>query len=60
MTEITPEALYQKKVIKKNDKIKVLGGGEITIALQVTSHAVSASAKQAIEEKGGSVNLPGA
>ena len=60
MTEISPESLHSKRIIKKNDKIKILGRGEINSSIQVTSHAISASAKQAIEEKGGSVNLVGA
>lgn len=60
MTEITPESLLAKRIIKKNDKIKILGRGEVSSAVKVTSHAISASAKQAIEEKGGSVNILGA
>ena len=60
MTEITPEALISKRLIKKNDRIKILGKGELTSAVQVTSHAASASAKQAIEKNGGTINLLGA
>ena len=60
MTEISPESLYAKRIIKKRDKIKILGRGELTASVKVTSHAISASAKQAIEEKGGSVNILGA
>ncbi|MEZ4931660.1 MAG: uL15m family ribosomal protein [Saprospiraceae bacterium] len=60
LTEITPESLLSKRLIKKNDKIKILGKGELTSAVQVTSHAVSASAKQAIEKNGGTINLLGA
>ena len=60
MTEISPESLIEKRLIKRNDRIKILGKGEINTAVKVTSHAISASAKQAIEEKGGSVNILGA
>ena len=60
MTEISPDSLREKNLIKRNDRIKILGKGEINCAVQVTSHAISASAKQAIEEKGGSVNILGA
>ena len=60
MTEISPDSLREKNLIKRNDRIKILGKGKIDCAVQVTSHAVSASAKQAIEEKGGSVNILGA
>jgi large subunit ribosomal protein L15 len=60
LTDINPESLFAKRLIKRNDKIKILGRGELNSSVTVTSHAVSASAKQAIEEKGGSVNLIGA
>ncbi|MCC6724528.1 MAG: 50S ribosomal protein L15 [Saprospiraceae bacterium] len=57
LTDITPTALHANGIIGKNDRVKVLGRGEVTSAVKVTAHAVSATAKQAIEEKGGSVNL---
>ena len=56
-TDITLEALQANGIIGKSDKIKILGRGELNSAVKVTAHAVSATAKQAIEEKGGSVNL---
>ena len=56
-TDITLEALQANGIIGKNDRIKILGRGELNSAVKVTAHAVSATAKQAIEEKGGSVNL---
>lgn len=40
-------------LVSKNDQVKVLGRGEITKALEVTAHAFSASAKEAIEKAGG-------
>lgn len=55
--DITPEALQSNGIVGKNDRIKILGRGELKAAVNVVSHAVSATAKQAIEEKGGSVNL---
>ena len=58
--EITPEVLSSNGITKKRDLVKVLGRGELKGAVSITVHAVSASAKQAIEEKGGSVNLVGA
>lgn len=60
ITEITPEVLNANGIIKKRDLVKILGRGELNGAVTITAHAVSASAKQAIEEKGGSVNLVGA
>lgn len=38
----------------KNDRIKILGRGELTAKVDVKVHAFSASAKTAIESKGGS------
>ena len=44
---------------KKNQPLKILGHGEITKALQVEVHAVSASAKTKIEKAGGKVTVLG-
>lgn len=44
-------------LIAKNDKVKVLGRGEINNTLTVTAHAFSDSAKTSIEKAGGSTNL---
>jgi len=47
------------QVIKENDLagkhelVKILGRGELSIKLDVTAHAFSASAKKAIEDQGG-------
>ena len=57
LKDVTVDALYEKRIIKKGDKVKVLGNGELNSAVNVTVHAISASAKSAIESKGGSVTL---
>ncbi|PPK85382.1 LSU ribosomal protein L15P [Neolewinella xylanilytica] len=57
LSEITPVTLYDLGVVKKNDRIKVLGNGEVSTALTVTAHAASASAKEAIEKAGGSLTI---
>jgi large subunit ribosomal protein L15 len=44
-------------LIARNDKLKVLGRGEVTGALEITAHACSATAKAAIEAKGGKVTI---
>jgi large subunit ribosomal protein L15 len=54
---ITTENLVANGLAKKNDRIKILGGGELSAKLDVTAHAISSSAKEAIEAKGGNVNL---
>ncbi|WKZ66178.1 MAG: 50S ribosomal protein L15 [Flavobacteriales bacterium] len=53
LTAIDPEVLRANGIIAKNDKLKVLGRGELTGALTITAHAFSATAKAAIEAKGG-------
>jgi len=51
------ETLVGKGIVKKKDKVKILGRGEVSSALTVTAHAFSASAKEAIENKGGSATV---
>ncbi len=51
------DALISAGIVRKNDKVKILGTGELTAKLAVTAHAVSSAAKEAIEALGGSVNL---
>ena len=56
LTDINMEALVAHGIASKNDKIKVLGGGELKSRLDVTAHHFSASAVEAIEKLGGTVN----
>jgi large subunit ribosomal protein L15 len=53
LSAIDPTVLYDNGLIANNDKLKVLGRGELKSALTVTAHAFSATAKAAIEAKGG-------
>ena len=52
---ITPEFLVQHGMASKNDKIKILGRGELKAKVTVKVHAFSETAKAAIEQAGGSV-----
>ncbi len=54
---ITVEDLVAKGAVRKNQPVKVLGQGEISVAVQVTAERVSASAKEKIEAAGGSVTI---
>jgi large subunit ribosomal protein L15 len=45
--------LVENGVVGKNDKVKVLGRGELKAKVSVEAHAFSASATQAIEKVGG-------
>jgi large subunit ribosomal protein L15 len=51
------EFLRKKNVIRKREKVKVLGNGKLERKLTVEANAVSASAKTAIEELGGSITI---
>lgn len=56
--EVTPETLKAAGMVKKlGDGLKVLGGGELGVSLQVKAHAFSASAREKIEAAGGSVEV---
>jgi large subunit ribosomal protein L15 len=54
IAEITPEVLIKNGYASKTDRIKILGRGELKSKVTVTAHAFSATAKSAIEAKGGS------
>lgn len=53
LQEITPEVLRAHGLIAKNDIVKILGRGKLTIKLDVKAHAFSTTAVKAIEELGG-------
>ena len=54
--EATLEAMVEKGLIKNTrTDVKVLGQGELTKKLAVTAHSFSASAREKIEQAGGSV-----
>jgi large subunit ribosomal protein L15 len=55
--EVTVADLVAKGAVRKNQLVKVLGTGEITVALQVSVDAVSSSAKEKIAAAGGTVTV---
>ena len=56
--EVTPEALKAMRLIRSiRIDVKVLGVGELTKALTVHAHGVSASAREKIEAAGGTIVL---
>ena len=52
---ITVDTLIEKRFVSKNDRVKILGSGTLTQALEVTAHAFSKSAAAAIEAQQGKV-----
>ena len=57
IADITQEIFCNNGLAGKKDLIKVLGRGEVKSKLTVSAHAFSASAKSAIENAGGTVNI---
>ena len=49
------DALVAAGAVRKDRPVKVLGGGDISVAVQVSAHHFSGSAKSKIEAAGGSV-----
>ena len=57
--EVTVETLRAAGLVGSLRKpVKILGNGDLDVALQVTAHAFSASARKKIEDAGGTVTIP--
>ena len=59
-TEITPELLFENKILNKNKAkagIKILGDGEITKKLTVKAHKFTKSAEEKITAQGGKAEV---
>ncbi len=59
ISTIDYEVMRSLRLLRQDDKVKILANGEITKPLTVQAHAFSASAKKAIEDAGGTVNIIG-
>lgn len=55
--EITPEVLVKNGLIRKKDRIKILGEGKLTKGLKVRAHAFSKKAQERIKEAGGEIKV---
>ena len=53
--DVTPEDLVAKGAIRKGERVKVLADGDLSVALRVSAHKFSASARERITGAGGSV-----
>ena len=53
--DVTVSDLVAKGAVRKNEKVKVLGNGDIAVALTVSVDKVSSSAEQKIVAAGGSI-----
>jgi ribosomal protein L15, bacterial/organelle len=55
--QLALQDLINNGLAHKNDRIKILGRGELKAKLSVEAHAFSASAREAIENAGGEVKV---
>jgi large subunit ribosomal protein L15 len=53
--DVTPENLVARGAARQGEPIKVLGSGDLSVALRVTAHAFSGTAARKIERAGGTV-----
>jgi large subunit ribosomal protein L15 len=57
ITEFNQEVFVTNGLASKNDRIKILGRGELKSKVSIIAHAFSASAKDAIEKAGGTATI---
>src|SRR5205823_4842779 len=55
-TQVTAEALQSARLVRTGRPVKVLGSGDIAVALTVEASSFSKSAKEKIEAAGGSIH----
>src|SRR3954465_13602767 len=53
--EVDPDVLAAKGAVRRNQLVKILGSGELTVALQVKGHRCSGTAAEKIAAAGGTV-----
>ena len=54
---VGPELLHERGLVKKRGRVKVLGEGDINVALTVKAHAFSLGAVEKIKAAGGTVEV---
>ncbi len=57
LESITPEILFENGLARKNDRIKIMGRGELKSKLEINAHAYTQTALKAIEAVGGVANI---
>lgn len=55
--EVAVSELVARGAVRKNELVKVLGEGELSVPVQVSAHAFSASARTKIEAAGGTATV---
>jgi large subunit ribosomal protein L15 len=51
--EVDPDTLAAKGAVRRGHLVKILGSGEVTVALQVKAHQFSGTAREKINAAGG-------
>ena len=55
--DVTVDDLVAKGAVRKNQPVKVLGEGDLSVKVNVTAQAFSGSAKEKIEAAGGTITV---
>jgi large subunit ribosomal protein L15 len=56
-SEVSPDLLRSKGLVKHRGRVKVLGEGDLGVALTIRTHAISGAARSKVEAAGGTVEL---
>src|ERR1700712_2572229 len=56
--EVTPQTLVAHGAVRDNAPVKILGGGDIAVAVQVSAHAFFALAREKMNPAGGPGTQP--
>jgi large subunit ribosomal protein L15 len=54
---VNPEILTEHGLLGKNDRVKIMGRGELTVKLEINAHAFTETAHNAILAVGGVANI---
>jgi large subunit ribosomal protein L15 len=54
-TDVTPELLKERGMVKGKNRLKILGNGEVSVPLKVKAHKFSKSAREKILKAKGEV-----
>lgn len=57
VSDITLDVLREKNYVVRRDRVKILGRGELTAKLNVEIHAITKTARAAVEKLGGQVTI---